>query len=224
MKKKIVQENLNKLIQYYKYNTGMDSQVLKKTSVYYIDEEELKKEPMNPPLSHMPKISSSVFDDKNTKLIHLLSEKNYNQRTNEAYLYHGTTMKSVLSMLSIGVIPKKNHGVLGYGIYMTPSANMALKWSRDNPRVIVVFAVKNADKVRVCCVGRNTKLQKDCCNDSEFYTSFETALMTHKYSQGFLPYFWQYIVKDEDLFQSESIYIKKIYIIIGEEQMRGGGA
>lgn len=200
---------------------------LKDIQVSFVSREELEVQEHNPAVKQLPENPSDLFyQQRRHPVLRFLSTKNHVKKTNEILLYHGTDVKSLLDMVENGVRVNKSHGVLGTGFYVSPSATEALRWSRrGGRRVVVVFALQKGDQAQVCCVYRNPRFEKTCAEGCELYTSYDTVMM-HKYKGGYFPHFWQYLIKDQALFDTGRIVIKKVYFVVHpkNQTQTGGGA
>jgi len=114
-------------------------------------------------------------------------------------------------------------GTLGHGFYLTPSPGGALHWARRGGYTVVIeFAVRSPKEATVSCVSRNADFDKNCRTDCMFYTAYETKFM-HKYKGGYLPYFWQYVVKDQKYFDTRSLYIKQVFLVLRDRRSSSQG-
>lgn len=201
-------------------------QQLKDINVTIISKNELLQQQKDRAIARMPKLPPDLFSTGGNRIpiVQLVSKENVIQRADEVLLYHGTDMKSLIDMLEHGVRVNKSYGVLGGGFYVSPSAIEALRWARrGKPIVVLVFAFKQASTAFVCCIPRNAQFQRQCPQDCELYTAYDTVMM-HRYPGKYFPHFWQYLIKDQRLFDQGRIYLKKIYILIDPSQRLGGGA
>jgi hypothetical protein len=201
----------------------------KQIQVSEITKDKLKKQENNPQITQLSVIPSKyIFTSSPTKCLYLkdyVSPKNILLASQEIVLYHGTSMKSVMNMIEKGVQVSASNGILGQGLYVTPSATEALRWSRGNKHpVIVMFAIRDAPSVTFSCIQLRDQLHRQCAKDCDLYTTIKTNFMD-KSQLGYFPHFWQYIITNQDLFTTNKIYIKKIDRIIAPIQQGGcGGA
>lgn len=143
------------------------------------------------------------------------------EASSEILLYHATSVNDLMKILENGIRVQRGTGTLGHGFYLTPTAAASIQWARrGGQKVVIELAVPDPSKATVSCVPRNQEFQKNCRKDCMFYTAYETKFMR----RGFIPYFWQYVVKDQKYFDNRDIYIKQIFIIVPGNQRLGGGA
>lgn len=200
------------------------AQLVKNKKAIFISKEDLNK--LTPAsLQELPRIPPDLFHEGKTLYARdFIFPQNILSRENELVLYHGTNMTSTLSMLQDGIHVLKSHGVLGTGFYVSPSATEALRWARrGKPRVVIALAVKRGDEATVGCVPRNSQFQRKCDKTCTLYTAYDTVMVRRP--GGFHPFFWQYLIKDQSLFDSGRIYIKQIYIVLdSSRRTQTGGA
>lgn len=199
-------------------------QLLKHIKTQWVTREELDRLEQKVSLQQLPTIPPTLFHEpKCFRLIDFVSPKNILKNEDEILLYHGTNMSSAMDMIDKGVQIVKSHGVLGTGFYVTPSISEALRWSRrGKPKVVIAFAIKKGSEATVGCIQRNSKFERHCVKDCTLFTAYDTV-MIHR-PGGYLPFFWQYVITDQRLFDSKRIIIKKVYILVGTQRFQMGGA